>query len=210
MSICRVLQTPRERPGNRFNDGKVDPRGRFWAGTMDDAESGAHGTLYRLDGNGLLRQVRTGMGVPNGPCFLADGTVLVTDSPQRRITALLLDAHGEPTAEHEFAQFTPEQGFPDGMTVDADNHVWVAFWDGWCVRRLSPTGQIVAEIALPVQRPTCPTFGGVDLRHLYVTTARTGIAPEQLAVQPLAGSLLRIETGVRGREPDRFGGQISP
>jgi len=206
VSIREVIQTPQERPGNRFNDGKVDERGRFWAGTMDDAEDGAYGTLYRLDGNGVLRQMRTGMRVPNGPCFLADGTVLVTDSPHRRITALLLDAHGEPTAEREFARFTPDQGFPDGMTVDAEDHVWVAFWDGWCVRRLSPSGQIEAEIALPVQRPTCPTFGGADLQQLYITTASTGIAPEGLATQPLAGSLLRIDTDVRGRAPHRFGG----
>ena len=204
--IREVIQAPRERPGNRFNDGKVDARGRFWAGTMDDAEDGAYGTLYRLDGNGILRRIRTGMRVPNGPCFLADGTVLVTDSPHRRITALLLNEQGEPTAEREFAHFTQEQGFPDGMTVDADDHVWVAFWDGWCVRRLSPSGQIVAEIALPVQRPTCPAFGGADLQQLYITSARTGIAPEDLATQPLAGSLLRIDPGVRGREPGRFGG----
>jgi D-xylonolactonase len=204
--IRQVLQAPQERPGNRFNDGKVDARGRFWAGTMDDAETGAFGSLYRLDSSGILKQIRSGMQVPNGPCFLANGTVLVSDTPHRRITALLLDQHGEPTAEREFARFTKEQGFPDGMTVDAEDHVWVAFWDGWCVRRLAPNGRIVAEIALPVQRPTSPAFGGTDLRQLYITTATTGIAPEGLAAQPLAGSLLRIDAGVRGREPGRFGG----
>jgi xylono-1,5-lactonase len=204
--IKQVLQAPRERPGNRFNDGKVDDRGRFWAGTMDDAEGGAHGSLYRLEGNGNLSTVRTGMFVPNGPCFLADGTVLVTDSPRRHITALLLDERGEPIAEREFAQFGVEHGFPDGMTVDADNHVWVAFWDGWCVRRISPHGKIVAEIELPVQRPTCPTFGGEHLEDLYLTTASTGIAAERLSTQPLAGSLLRISTGVRGRTAGRFCG----
>ncbi len=204
--VSQVLQAPQERPGNRFNDGKVDGRGRFWAGTMDDAEAGDSGSLYRLDGSGILKQIRTGMRVPNGPCFLANGTVLVSDTPHRRITALLLDEHGEPAAEREFARFTKEQGFPDGMTVDAEDHVWVAFWDGWCVRRLAPNGRIVAEIALPVQRPTCPAFGGADLRQLYITTATTGIAAEGLAAQPLAGSLLRIDAGVRGREPGRFGG----
>jgi D-xylonolactonase len=206
VELREVICAPSERAGNRFNDGKVDPRGRFWAGTMDDAELGAYGSLYRLDASGTFTRIRTGMKVPNGPCFLADGTVLVTDSPHRLITALQLDGQGEPSAEREFARFNSEQGFPDGMTVDVDNHVWVAFWDGWCVRRLSPSGQIVAEIPLPVQRPTCPAFGGADLEHLFVTTASTGMTAEQLAMQPLAGGLLRLDAGVCGREPGRFRG----
>lgn len=202
--LGEVLASPAERTGNRFNDGKVDAHGRFWAGTMDDAELGTHGSLYRLDSSGAVKRIRTGITVPNGPCFLADGTMLTTDSAQRRITAVQLDSAGDPLAEREFACFSATEGFPDGMTVDADDHVWVAFWDGWCVRRLSPTGEVVAEIPLPVQRPTCPVFGGPDLRQLYVTTATTGLSRESLDTQPLAGGLLRLEPGVRGRPSGRF------
>jgi sugar lactone lactonase YvrE len=92
------------------------------------------------------------------------------------------------------------------MTVDAQEHVWVAFWDGWCVRRLAPNGNVVAEIVLPVQRPTCPTFGGTDLDWLYITSASTGLAADQLRTQPLAGGLLRLAPGVCGRSPERFKG----
>ncbi|HTY51459.1 MAG TPA: SMP-30/gluconolactonase/LRE family protein, partial [Steroidobacteraceae bacterium] len=176
----------------------------FWAGTMDDAESGAHGCLYRLDCSGDLKRIRTGISVPNGPCFLEDGTMLTTDSPHRVITALQLDEQGDPIAERVFAHFGDEQGFPDGMTVDADDHVWVAFWDGWCIRRLNPQGRIVAEVPLPVQRPTCPQFGGRDLRQLYVTTACTGLAEAALLRQPWAGTLLCCEPEVGGRAGTRF------
>ena len=204
VSINSVIAAPIERPGNRFNDGKVDDQGRFWAGTMDDEEQGAHGCLYRLEAAGSVVQLRTGLTVPNGPCFLADGTVLTTDSAQRLITALKLDSQGGIATAQTFASFSAAQGFPDGMTVDAEDHVWVAFWDGWCVRRLSPRGQIVAEVPVPVQRPTCPTFGGPGLRQLYLTTASTGLSAEALASQPWAGALLRFEPGVGGRPQGRF------
>lgn len=206
VSLSEVIAAPDEPPGNRFNDGKTDGRGRFWAGTMDDSEQVAQGSLYRLDGSGRIRRIRTGLKVPNGPCFLADGTMLTTDTPTRIVSALQLDETGEPVAERRFAHFGAEQGYPDGMTVDAEDHVWIAFWDGWCVRRLSPDGRIVAEFPLPVQRPTCPAFGGDDLRQLFITTASTGLSPEALESQPLAGSLLRIDPGVVGRAPSRFAG----
>jgi D-xylonolactonase len=204
VSISAVIAAPEERPGNRFNDGKVDDQGRFWAGTMDDEELGAFGSLYRLEAGGGVVRIRTGITVPNGPCFLDDGTVLTTDSPRGLITAIQLDRSGHPVAERVFARFEAAQGFPDGMTVDADNHVWVAFWDGWCVRRLSPAGQIVSEVTLPVRRPTCPVFGGDRLQQLYLTTAATGLTADALARQPWAGNLLRFDPGVRGRPQARF------
>ncbi|HEV2700921.1 MAG TPA: SMP-30/gluconolactonase/LRE family protein, partial [Steroidobacteraceae bacterium] len=150
--------------------------------------------------------VRTDIGVPNGPCFFADGTLLTTDSARGCITALTLDEDGNPQAEQTFAQFKPSQGYPDGMTVDAQDHVWIAFWDGWCVRRLSRTGQIMTEIALPVQRPTCPVFGGAALDQLFITSATTGLSAQQLRAQPFAGGLLRLTPGVCGRDSHTFRG----
>jgi xylono-1,5-lactonase len=205
VSSAEIITTLEVDPGIRFNDGKVDAAGRFWAGTMDDAERSACGSLQRFDGRHATI-VRKNIAVPNGPCFLADGTLLTTDSARGCITALTLDDDGDAVAERPFAQFEPSQGYPDGMTVDADDHVWIAFWDGWCVRRLSPTGHIIDEIALPVQRPTCPAFGGAALDQLFITSATTGLTAEQRQSQPFAGGLLHLVPGVTGRVSHTFRG----
>jgi len=204
VSHVEVIATVALSPGIRFNDGKVDAAGRFWVGTMEDAERTACGSLYRMDGRRRITTVRSEIGVPNGPCFFADGTMLTTDSARGCITAVTLDEAGNPLAEQEFARFIPGQGYPDGMTVDAEDHVWIAFWDGWCLRRLSRTGQIVAEIALPVQRPTCPVFGGPALDQLFITSATIGLSGEQRQRQPFAGGLLRLDPGTVGRASHRF------
>lgn len=201
--VATILATPVEPAGNRFNDGKVDAAGRFWAGTMDDAERKSCGSLYRLGGRTAVR-VRTGLEIPNGPCFLSDGTMLATDTAARVITAFDLDASGSPVAERIFAAFSSEQGYPDGMTVDEQDHVWVAFWDGACLRRLSPTGRVVQEIGLPVQRPTCPAFGGPQFENLYVSSASIGLDPGARSRQPESGGLLQLDVGVRGSAPGRF------
>jgi xylono-1,5-lactonase len=206
VSIAEVIAPLSLPQGMRFNDGKVDAAGRFWAGSMDDAEVAARGGLYRLDRQRQVSLLRTHIGVPNGPCFFADGTMLFTDSARGRITALTLDAAGDPVTEQLFAQFTPRQGSPDGMTVDAEDHVWIAFWDGGCLRRLSRTGQIVAEIKLPVQRPTCPAFGGRQLDRLFITSATTGLSGAQRQQQPFAGGLLVLDPGIAGRDSHRFRG----
>lgn len=206
VSSAEVIASIALAPGIRFNDGKVDAAGRFWAGTMEDAERTARGSLYRIDDQRRITTVRRDIGVPNGPCFFADGTMLTTDSARGCISALTLDDDGTPVAEHEFAQFAPSEGYPDGMTVDAEDHVWIAFWDGWCLRRLSRTGQIVAEIAVPVQRPTCPVFGGTALDQLFITSATVGLSAEQRRRQPFAGGLLRLEPGSLGRRSPRFAG----
>jgi D-xylonolactonase len=205
VSIAEVIAPLALPSGMRFNDGKVDAAGRFWAGSMEEAEVAPRGELYRLDQPRQVNRVRSHIGVPNGPCFFADGTMLFTDTARGEITALTLDGAGDPVTEQLFARFTPSQGYPDGMTVDAEDHVWIAFWDGWCVRRLSRTGQLVIEIELPVQRPTCPTFGGAALDQLFVTSATTGLSAEQRRRQPLAGGLLRLEPGVLGRRSHLFG-----
>jgi D-xylonolactonase len=206
VSIAEVIAPLTLPQGMRFNDGKVDAAGRFWAGSMDDAEAAACGNLYRLDGPRQVSVVRSNIAVPNGPCFFADGTMLFTDSARGRITALTLDAAGNPVAEQLFAQFAPGQGYPDGMTVDAQDHVWIAFWDGGCLRRLSRTGQLVTEIKVPVQRPTCPTFGGRHLERLFITSATTGLSVAQRQQQPFAGGLLALDPGVLGRPSNTFAG----
>ena len=191
---------------NRFNDGKVDRAGRFWAGTMDDREQDTRGALYRLDPDLSWRFIDDGYMVTNGPAFSPDGrTMYHTDSAQRLIYAFDLDDDGNPSDRRHFAAFREEHGHPDGMTVDAEGCLWIAFWNGWCVRRVSPDGEVMQVVDMPVERPTSCAFGGPALDRLFVTSARIGLNENALAVQPLAGALFMFMPGVRGVPERPFG-----
>jgi len=180
-------------PGNRFNDGKVDGQGRFWAGTMDDAEQAATGVLYRLDAELRVSCHDEGYRVTNGPTFSPDGAWMYhTDSAAQTVYRFAVGADGEPFGRNVFLKFEEGDGFPDGMTTDAVGNLWIAFWDGWCLRQVSPSGDILRKIDLPVQRPTSCTFGGRLLDTLFVTSASKGLDEAALARQPLAGSLFAI------------------
>jgi len=194
-------------PDNRFNDGKVDREGRFWAGTMDDTEQAAVGALYRLDPDHRWTKTEEGYGVTNGPAFNRAGSIMYhSDSARRTIYRFGLSPDGELGQREIFARFTGAEGYPDGMTVDAKDCLWVAFWDGWAVRRFSPSGEELAAIDVPVQRPTSVAFGGPSLDRLYVTSARIGLDPTALAVQPSAGGLFMLEPGVSGIAEQPFAG----
>jgi xylono-1,5-lactonase len=185
-------------PGNRFNDGKIDREGRFWAGTMDRAEKEASGSLYRLDPEMRWSRVDSGYRVTNGPAFSPDGrTMYHADSAIQRIYAFDLSTDGVATNRRLFAQFEEAQGYPDGMTVDVEGSLWVAFWAGWCVRRISPAGEILEEVDVPVACPTSCVFGGAALDQMFITSARRDMAPED-TTQPLAGGVFRFTPGVKG------------
>ena len=186
-------------PDNRFNDGKTDREGRYWAGTMDNRERQASGTLYRLDANRRLAAIDSGYRVTNGPAFSPEGrTMYHSDTALQLIYAFDLDADGGAANRREFLRFGKGDGFPDGMTVDADGCLWVAFWDGWCIRRFSPSGERLQEIKTPVQRPTSVAFGDTDLKTLFITSARRDLQGTELDAQPLAGGLFAADVGVAG------------
>jgi D-xylonolactonase len=183
-----------DRPGNRFNDGKLDPAGRFWAGTMDDAEEEATGALYRVEGpDRRATLVDDGYRVTNGPAFSPDGRVMYhTDSGRQVVYRFGLDVNGGVVSRSVFREFRELRDTPDGMTVDSSGCLWIAFWDSGSLRRLSPDGAILAEVSLPVPRATSCCFGGPALDRLFVTTARVGLSDEVLAAHPLAGCLLEV------------------
>lgn len=188
-----------ELPGNRFNDGKVDRAGRLWAGTMDHSEKAHSGTLYRVDTDLSWTAIDTGYRVTNGPAFSTDGrTMYHTDSAVQCVYAFALDKHGNATDRTLFLQFKHEDGYPDGMTVDAENCLWVAFWDGWCIRRFSPAGILLAEIPVPVQRPTSLAFGGANLDQIFITSASSDLTDAELTDQLNAGGLFSFNPGVDG------------
>ena len=194
-------------PANRFNDGKTDRAGRFWAGTMDRSEREASGSLYRLETDLSWEMADTGYRVTNGPAFSLDGrTMYHSDSALQRVYAFDLAGDGTAANRRIFAEFGNGEGYPDGMTVDAEDCLWIAFWDGWCLRRFSPAGERLAELPVPVQRPTSCTFGGAGLDRLYITSARRGLTREALEAQPCAGGVFMTVPGVNGVPETPFAG----
>lgn len=186
-------------PGNRFNDGKIDRSGRFWAGTMDHAEAQASGTLYRIDHDLTCTAIDTGYRVTNGPAFSVDGSIMYhTDSALQSVYAFDVDAVGNATNRRLFLQFTPDMGYPDGMTVDIENCLWIAFWDGWCIRRFAPDGSLLATIPVPVQKPTSVAFGGSHMDRIFVTSASRDLSDAERAGQPNAGGMFAFSPGVKG------------
>ncbi|WP_225890006.1 SMP-30/gluconolactonase/LRE family protein [Indioceanicola profundi] len=188
-----------DRPGNRFNDGKCDPLGRLWTGSMDDAEKEPTGSFWRLDPDRRCYRVDTGYAVGNGPAFSADGrTVFLTDSARRTVWTAPVQPDGSIGAKSVFLQFAEEDGTPDGMTVDAENGLWIARWGASRVSRYRADGTLDRSIPLPVTQVTSCAFGGPDLGTLYITSARKGLSVQELERQPLAGSLFAVQPGIKG------------
>jgi sugar lactone lactonase YvrE len=203
-----LLVNPEEGlPHNRFNDGKVDRVGRFWAGTMDDRERGSAGTLYRIDPNLRCVAIDSGYGITNGPAFSPDGRRMYHSDTLRQVTyAFDLDAQGNASNRRIFLRFGEGDGHPDGMTVDSEGCLWIAFWGGWCVRRFSPDGEMLRTIEVPVEQPSSCAFGGPGLDRLYVTSATKGLDEAALRMQPNAGGLFMLRAGVRGLAEVPFAG----
>jgi sugar lactone lactonase YvrE len=176
-------------PDNRFNDGKADPAGGFWAGTMDDTEKATAGSWWRLAPDGAVTKIDSGYRVTNGPAFdAARGRVFLTDSAKQKVYVADTDGTGV-NDKKIFLQFGEGDGYPDGMEVDAEGCLWIAFWDGFAVRRFSPDGALLMEIAMPVPRPTSLVI--VD-DNLFVTSASAGLSEDSLRRHPASGALFRV------------------
>jgi sugar lactone lactonase YvrE len=189
------------RPGNRFTDAACDARGRLWAGTMSTTREPGAASLYRVLASGEITLALAGAKISNGLDWSLDATRLYyVDSPTQRIDAIDFDLdRGRLGRRRPFVAIDPRDGLPDGLTVDAEGAIWVALFGGGAVRRYLPSGRLDAEFRLPVTNPTSVAFGGEDLDELFVTSAKHRLTPELLLAEPLAGSLLRLRPGVRGR-----------
>ncbi len=195
---------------NRFNDGKCDPAGRFWAGTLNfQDESIPSGALYCLHPDGSIVKHFDGVQVSNGIVWTSDAkTMYYIDSPTRSVDAFDYDlATGEISNRRSVVEFTESQGYPDGMTIDSEDMIWVAQWAGWGVTRFDPrTGTVLEKIDVAAAQVTACAFGGPDLTDLYITTARRGITGDDLDAQPHAGGLFVAKTGAKGVPSFRFAG----
>jgi sugar lactone lactonase YvrE len=203
------LVGPTHEPGTRFNDGKVSPDGRFWAGTMDEEQlSRPIAALYRLDPDRTMHRVVDDLIVSNGLGWTADGrTMFHSDSKGQVIWAYDYDPDtGTPSNRREVARPGEEIGRPDGAAVDVEGYYWSAGISAGVLNRWSPDGRLDRSIPLPCSNPTAPCFGGEDLKTIFVTSLRHDLPPDVLAAKPLSGGIFAIEVDVPGVPISRYRG----
>ncbi len=210
LKLERIGAVECDMPDNRFNDGECDPQGRFWTGTMDAVEwSAPAGNLYRLDADKTVTRMEQNVICSNGIAWSPDGRKIYhTESFRHAIFVSDFEPEmGASSNRRPFATLdSNSDGFPDGLTVDADGFVWSNVVGPGQIRRYDPQGKIERVLQLPVPRATDCTFGGPDLKTLYVTSARETMTMDQLAAAPLSGSLFAIDCGVQGLPAASYAG----
>jgi sugar lactone lactonase YvrE len=197
--------------GNRFNDGKCDPAGRFWAGTMNMNGKKEAGTLYRLDPDSTIHVMIENVSISNGIVWSPDATKMYyIDTPSQKVMAYDYDnATGNISNPQTAVEVPSEMGAPDGMTIDAEGNIWVALWGGSAVGCWNPeTGELQRTIDVPAKNVTSCAFGDEDLGTLYITTARQGTSDEELEKYPHAGGVFKTRLGVKGMEAFFFKGEF--
>lgn len=206
-TLEEVQPTEAEVAATRFNDGAVDPQGRFWAATMTYDGRKPIGNLYCLDESGAVQRQEQNLMLPNGMGWSMDrSTYFFADTERHVIYAYDYDLEtGSLSNRRNFIEFGPE-GFPDGLTVDVNDHLWVAMWQEAKISHFDEEGRKVEDIALPVSHPTSCCFGGPERKHLLITTSQRPLSPEQKKAAPLAGGCLMLETGTTGQREPRYKG----
>ena len=199
-------------PGNRLNDGKCDPAGRFGCCSMNPESGIAEGSLYVLERDLNYRRLHGGYFTPNGLAWSRDGaTMYFADTRRGVVYAFAFDVTRGALGERRvFADVGALPGGPDGAAVDAEDHLWSAQFDGGCLVRYAPDGRIDRVVRLPVSKPASCAFGGPGYRQLFVTTATRGMDDAQRRAEPLAGRVLVLDVGVGGCAPAAFDAAPSP
>ena len=206
-----VAQPHAGKPEVRLNDAKADAQGRIWAGSMDnDDPSRRQGQLARLDTDGRCEVVETGIYIANGPAIAPDVRwMLHTDSFLNTVYRYELGADGSLGSKTVWRVFSDAEGTPDGMTLDAEGHVWIAFWGGACIRQFTIAGECLQTIPMPALQITSIAFGGEDMRTMLVTSARTGLSEDVLALYPASGSVFTLHTGAKGLPACAYGAVLA-
>lgn len=208
----KLIANPEEDiPGNRFNDGKCDPAGRFWAGTMSTEGKQQAGALYRLDADGSVHKMIDNVSTSNGIVWsLNSDKMYYIDTPTRKVVAWDYNNETGEISNPETAIEVPqEMGYPDGMTIDAKGNVWIALWGGSAVGCWNPeTGELLQTIDVPAKNVTSCAFGDDDLGTLYITTARQGTSDEELEKFPHAGGVFKTRPEVKGVKAFFFKGEF--
>jgi sugar lactone lactonase YvrE len=204
----KVATAPYDPANHRFNDGRCDPAGRFFAGSMNEKRDANSAALYRLDPDFRMTQVMGNMMISNGLAWSPDGrTMYHADTPTHTVRAFDYDAAtGTPSVGRVHVQWMGETDRPDGCAVDSAGNYWTAFYRGGKVVKVSAGGRVVAEYATPAMCPTMCAFGGADLRTLYVTSARQMRDADELARLPQSGGVFAMAVDTSGLPEPQFAG----
>jgi sugar lactone lactonase YvrE len=205
-SVTRIAEIAHVHPDTRFNDGKCDAAGRFWFGSVSAQENTAR--LYHCDPTGSLQVMETGLTISNGLGWSPDNrTFYLTDSHCRTIYAYDFDLKTGDLGDRRVLINLQDEVFePDGLAIDQEGCIWSAMWNGWCIIRFDPCGREMMRVEMPVQRPTCCTFGNGNLQTLYITTASIGLTQAEIEKSFYSGDLFSLEVDVPGLPTYSFGG----
>ena len=201
----RSIPIEEDKPLNRINDGKVDPKGRLWFGTMDNPERNIkNGSLYCLDKNLNIRKVDTKYYITNGPAFINAENFLHTDSRSKIIYKIRINKKYKIVKKKIFLKFSKKQGSPDGMTIDSKKNIWVCHFGGACISVYNLRGKKIHQVNLDAKNITNCTFGGLKNNEIFVSTALKGMKKNEIKKYKLSGSLFKIKTNVKGIQPKPF------
>ena len=199
--VMRPIADPeRHIPANRFNDGKCDPAGRLWAGTMEFDGTPGRGALYCLELDGSVTRKFGGVTISNGIVWSRDQrTMYYVDTGRNNVRAYDYDLDSGAIDNERVTVTNSGSGHFDGMTMDQEGMLWIAIFGGSAVRRYHPeSGELLAAVELPMSQVTSCAFGGPDLTDLYITSACLRLSATEREAEPLAGSLVKVVPGVRG------------
>jgi len=203
--IIKSIKIEKNKPRNRLNDGKVDPNGKLWFGTMDNLERDIeNGSLYCLDNKYNLKKIDSKYKTTNGPAFIDERNFYHTDSRKKIIYKLKIDKNLKILKKKIFIKFNKDEGSPDGMTVDSQKNLWVCHYRGGCITVYDKKGKRIHTVNLPAKNITNCVFGGANNSELYVTSALKGLNKEDLINYKESGSLFKIKTNVQGHNSVSF------
>jgi len=191
-------------PNNRINDGVIDPSGRLWFGTMDNFEKKQTGSLYCLDKDLKFHKVDDKYFVTNGPVFLNKNIFYHTDSKKKIIYKIWINNKFKVLKKTKFIKFKKKIGSPDGMTIDSKNNLWVCHYGGACISVYNLKGKKIHQTYLPTKNITNCTFGGIQNKELFISTATKGMKPNEIKKNPLSGGLFKIQTNIKGKKSNFF------
>ncbi len=206
--ISIVSDVEKEVKGNRFNDGKCDPNGNLWVGSMHYGQSSPEAKVYKIEKDGKTTMMIDSVTISNGIVWTKDHkTMYYIDTPTSQIRAYDYNAEDATISNERVAvEVNEEDGSPDGMTIDSEDKLWVGMWNGDAVARYDPiSGKLMSKIEVPAHNVTSCAFGGPNLDLLYITTAAVDMTPEEANAKPLSGALFVVKPGVKGVKGNLFG-----